>query len=747
MSLALVRDLSVDDSQIDPEQAVAIVLSRCLTGLRSGDESHTNVLCKVLAYYGRAPIPQRGRHRAASHPDLPTGPWPTGSTALRQCGLTGRRLRDEFRQRRYAVGPIASIDGVVLRHFVPEVLWSVVEQLAMDGPGLAAIRGELAIQAAAAELVPATKRRPAGRPAAGTVASWRDALRRVFGVLAELRAEEVPWDALKSWHGVPRLRLPDLAPGTLDASGPRLPLIRLAWGRLNEQIAQGLDISVGDDELAALDAKSDTALIRASLFRALRGRVALGLLVLTGSRISAIAELRRADYLPHYQGPAPDHRCGPALRIRPGKTLHPDLTRVKMIPPAFARCIDAMLEYRDRCVAARLRHRGRPRAASDQPLLLSDRVRERPWKASGIRTYFSGLPPREGTRGVPALIPRETGVNPEFGLDQRNFVGYTPHSFRHAASALAETAGERWNERHARSTLRPYEPALYATALEDHATSEDRMRALYGDRDTEDLREVLAARAIEGIWALLTTAEGAKRTPDRQAIRDCLERREALKEHKTFLEHRVDELYIEARNDGGSADLILRVMEISDEIRRTVEHLARADVRLRDLRYDRRFWAILPDSAPPGPAVDFDDLEQALLDDLRADRTSRKQSPAPIRPYVTVAEFEWIVGAISRAELSRWLRGMNLPKRRDRRPWDADVVPVDGAAGASHYRRIDVRGVKQTFWRGEAMRHRLAETLARWPEGRGWAVDQQPNWRCLAPLQAPGCIRWEGPDE
>lgn len=755
MSLAEVHVLHEGADFLSGRLGAATALSRLVTNVRSEHMGHVHPLNKMLTYYGRAPVPKRGRNGPASHPDLPIGPWPTGRDAARRRGITNRQLREQFAQRLLNVGAVAVLDVDVLSAFVPRELWAVVEQIAIDGPGLAGARGALALQAAAAEPVRMTKRKPAGRPASGTVDLWGNALRRVFAVLVEMRAEEVPWAPLDAWRSVPPLRKPDLPPNALDSSGPRLALVREAWRGLNEEIAEALGIDVGDDELSALAATSDTALARASLFKLLRGRVTLGLLVLTGSRVSAIARLTRGDYISDYRGPGPDHRQGPALVLRPGKTLHPDLTRIKMLPPDFARCIDAMLEYRDRCYAVRVRQGAAPTrtAVNDEPLLLATLRNTNPWGDTGIRNYTSGLPPSTTGRAIPALIPRENGVDPALPASVRTCVGYSPHSYRHTASGLAEIAGERWNKRHAGEERRPYEPGLYATALEDQESSEDKMRALYGDRDTDSLREVLAARAIDGIWALLATDEGARRTPDRDGMRDCLERREALRDHRGFLERRTDEIHAEARRSPGSADLILRVMEVSTELRRTVEHLADAEVRLRDLRHDRRLWAPLPDTAPPEPPVDVAALEQELLENLRVEERPDARQPEPLRPWVTVAELEYIVGTVSRSELSRWLLGKSLPKRADRRPWEADTIPVDENAGSSNsyratsYRRIDLRGVKETFWRGEAMRCRLAETLARWPSSEGWATKDGPNWRCLAPLAAPGCEPWEGRED
>ena len=185
MSLAVVRDLHGGDRPLDAEEGVSLVLSRCLTGVRNGGESHTNLLCKMLAFYGRAPIPRKGRFGPASHPDLPAGPWPTGSGALRVCGLTGRELRERFERQRFTVGPVAALEADTLTAFVPRLLWPVVERLALDGPGVAGVRADLAIRAAASEPVGATKRRPAGHPATGTIQSWRDGLKRLFAVLVD----------------------------------------------------------------------------------------------------------------------------------------------------------------------------------------------------------------------------------------------------------------------------------------------------------------------------------------------------------------------------------------------------------------------------------------------------------------------------------------------------------------------------------------------------------------------------------
>ena len=103
---------------------------------------------------------------------------------------------------------------------------------------------------------------------------------------------------------------------------------------------------------------------------------------------------------------------------------------------------------------------------------------------------------------------------------------------------------------------------------------------------------------------------------------------------------------------------------------------------------------------------------------------------------MTVKEFVWVADLGHRSSVTRWLKGHNLPRRADRRPWEADLIPVDQSQG-NNYRRISVPGVKTTFWPGLGARARLDQLLGQWPAEQGWTNEGKPTIRAMAPLRLP----------
>jgi hypothetical protein len=104
-----------------------------------------------------------------------------------------------------------------------------------------------------------------------------------------------------------------------------------------------------------------------------------------------------------------------------------------------------------------------------------------------------------------------------------------------------------------------------------------------------------------------------------------------------------------------------------------------------------------------------------------------------VRDWVTFHEFCLIAGLEARSTLTRWAKGEHIPTRRDKRPWEPGLVPIDTSLGVN-YRRIWVPGVHEAFWRTSLMREQLAETLSHWPLEQGWTTKEgEPTERCHAP--------------
>jgi len=611
-------------ADVSGELVARAVLSRFLAGTRSKRLSVVNVTCRALAMYGNTGIPRNGHLLPPPYLDIPAADCPTGPTALKRAGLTQAKLRGLFRGLEDSHGIFAAFDDDLLAAFFPPVLWPVILTMILDGPGVATERAERAVRRYAGTLVPATKRRGEGPPARGTVLHFRDSYHGVFRVLVQFSVAHFPFEPLADWVGTPTVRMPDVEmwPG-LKNEGPRPELLRQKWDELTVDIARRLGISPGDDELAALEAMPESRILFSGLFYPLRARVVLGLMVLTAGRVDAIAELFVSDYEAKHIGPPPDYRTGPALLVRPGKHLPASVVRAKAIPLEFAAKIDVYIAFLRRAAgAARIRkpHLCPDRIPDDFPLLVSRPTTFQALGQAGIRNMLSGVLHKGRVQTRP-LIVRESGMNENLTAQQREGVGYNPGAYRHTASQMAERAGEIWEKEHPTGGSQPKPtPAMYASALQDHKPPGDPLRALYGDKNVEAAYELLSGRAIEVMWRLLTTDDGARRRIDTDAYAETWRRCRDLERERAAVRARADAIYREP-DAAGSTDQRLAyqtraikvLFEALDHAGRLGEALRREEGRLKDLRYDESLWLCIPDDAPPRTEyVDIAALEASL---------------------------------------------------------------------------------------------------------------------------------------
>jgi len=766
---------------------VAAVLSRRLGRIRHRAASASTArLCRLLAYAGGAEVPRPDAPLAAICPGLEARVWPTAETAMKRLGRTQSEIREQFEEAEHHAGVCAVLPEPLLAAFVPRELWPVLEALAWDGPSAYAERIRRGLRSYAMSEVPGNRHRPPGRPSRGTVVGLRDDALALARLFVELRRESHPSPALKPWVAAPAIQAPTGGRSGVNTSAPRPEQVRLAFSGLDHEIRRLLDVRDGESEIEAIERLSPTALFRKPLFRPMRDRAALLLMVLTGGRVTAVASLTKADYDRDHQGIAPDYRHGPAIRLRPGKHLELDEIRWKPIPAGAARMIDAYLLVVEqgfamvarRAAKDRLRHGSRfERPPDDYPLLLSDRLHFEPWAARGIRTRLSGIVPGERTRGVEPLIVREDVGNSDLTTEQRRYVGFSPHRYRHLAQQLAERAGAIWNEEHPPSGATPApEPALYGSALLDHRSFANAMRVLYGDWSTAASYETLSGRAAELMWELLTTSRGSRKRPDLGAIRRASSRFRLLEAQIQQCEERVARMqsegrseppakrvYEEAPADAGADELLRRnhrlaiaLAEGQQELRETVETgqrrieellgLAAATASLREQRdrlvaeltalvYEERTWELVPDDAPPG--ADRTDVDlAALLAGEEPEELPALEEPEPdaVRDWILPSEMAEVCEIGNRSRLSRWAEGTHLPREPHRRPWEAGAVPIDDSLGRN-FRRIWVPGIQDSFWPSETARQRVAELMRHWPIKQGWSRGNSPGPRCLAPLE------------
>jgi hypothetical protein len=760
---------------LQQEKVAAAALSRWVTAGSGRDPTPSNRLCRALAFCARVALPVNGTPRPAPAPDLPLGRWPTGHTVLRRLGMTQHELRETFRDLHHYEGARAHLAYEVLERLVPRELWPMAWVMLAEGPGDAARRAERATAEYARTKTPGTRRRTAGQISRTSIQCMHSAVRNLLEIFVELRrlGHEAP--ELSRWVGVPEIAVPEGGRSKGANATPRLQPVRIALNTLSEIVSDGLGIRPGDDEIAAMRRIPPSIAVRMKIFRALRDRATLVILILTGGRIGAVSALRRSDYVEDHVGVPPDHRGGTALVLRPAKTLNPDEPRVKVIPAEAATMIDAFLFWTDlvyeqaaKCGPYYKKHRRIPERPLDPPLLVSDRTSFSPYGPSGIRLLLSGDPPDRYGTGVKPLVVRESGFNPEMRESAHEWTGYNPHGYRRLAIQLAERAGEEWNAENPSPPGTPAPPpALFGTALADHKPPMDQLRAIYGNRDTRECYELLSARAISIMWQLLSTERGLRRRQNVSAIRERardLRAVEAELQRKRDAADRISasprptlpEEWASAnapdngvllksihdlhrRVDGAEA-VIRALMEIAEGTRRLQEHKDALYIEISDLVHDRRLWELVPDTEPCGADQKLLSMEAALGGEGLLPAELRAEEATEVRDWLTLFEFAWACEIRHRSRVARWAAGTCLPTARAKRPWDRDAVPVDSSLG-KHYRRVWAPGVRDSFWPSAAARDRVKSLLSRWPEQQGWAKDGEPGPRCLKPLRLPAPFR------
>jgi hypothetical protein len=631
---------------------------------------------------------------------------------------------------------------------------AIVAVMIHEGPELAGARAQAAIFDYSMGTVPANRRRPAGRRSLATVKNVLREASNLFGLINSLSL--LP--ACEAWTAVPALEMPHMPKGGYEVVAPRVEVVRQAFQTINTDIHTRLGVASIEEELDALNGLSDSMLVTRGLWRPMRDRVLLVLMALTGGRLAAIGRLSRGDYVRDHVGPPPDSRRGPMLGMNPQKGLDFEEFRSKPIPEQVGLLIDSYLVVIDRINA----YRGRPPADSSTRLVVS-----RPsYHGKGARPEWISRRVSGRAGKERPLVPRAPYHLPDHvSLEEAAYGGYTPHEYRHFASQAAEAAGHKYNKRYpVDGPLVNPPPSYYAAALLDNGGVENDMRALYGDRTGTAMLEVVAGRATEGIWEILSTDVGERKRPDLEAYGQQLIRLRQIEDEEKRLERAArrfqsipagpDRLGLSSHDEGGNDDpqevlrrgqeyLIGLVQELKDELRESASIIMqlqqlsqqKADTitLLNMFRLDEATWLAVPDSEPPGAEkVDWEQLDKGTLG-----KGLMPGSPLEaVREWLTFGEF-CREAEIARSTATRWTKGEHLPTRPERRPWEPEWVPVDDSLGI-RWRRIWVPGVKDTFWGHRLRRDRLAKTLTQWPQEPGWTTkDGEPTERCLKPICVP----------
>jgi integrase len=413
---------------------------------------------------------------------------------LRRDGLPPFLFHDAYQDAvMRAGGPAhARFDPKVLHKIAPTSWVSIISALLVDGPDVGAARAQAAIYDYSLETVEGNRRRVTGRRSRSSVKLVFFEAARLLRIAHSLRG--LP--SCRHWTHVPELAMPDMPKGGYETVAPRVETVRQAWQAMTSEIHERLGVGTIEDEIRALDALTDDTLASRGLWRPVRDRVLLVLMVLTGGRRNAMARLCREDYIPDCEGPIPDCRRGAALDLRPRKGKGRDEVRRKPIPRQAALVLDTYLTLMDRMLASS----GHAPAPPYAPLL----VAEPSHYAKPIRQQWLYHRVAGGkTNGWLPLVSRDARHVPKHVTEEeRPYCGYTPHEYRHFANQLAERAGEVWNERYPATGGETNPPtSYYAAALLDNGGIEQDLRALYGDRRTPAMLEVVSGRRRDRLGA------------------------------------------------------------------------------------------------------------------------------------------------------------------------------------------------------------------------------------------------------
>jgi integrase len=565
-----------------------------------------------------------------------------------RAGLEPKDLDDAWAVAR-ANGQLLPLATVEL--FYPRAHWPIYARFIEQGPmnGWQAVESVLACWARGLEPDGSRRKR---RIADSTVEFFITGVHRFMRELCEVRklavAGQVSLDpsVLDGWeaHVLPRRVSGEslgARPADTDRRAPHLRAVRLALRALDRDVQE----------------RKKTVYGRRHMGRELRNRALFAVFVTLGGRRGAVMRLKRRDFVRfHRQG---SHE-GPAIFLRPAKSVHGEVVRVKFLPVELGEWIHEWIEY--------VGIHDEP----DAPLWVRNRgTRERLTDPTASN-----------------LIPRLLGP---YMPDRR----CSPHTLRHLCEQLAFHAGLDWLEENRELLLSsddisglPTSPQQLADALLDHAFA--KVQDTYKDMNSEQARENWARIAAEGVWSLVWGDKGAPKGPDVALVDEARRKRDdALAEQRRAREelHRI-EIYKKvvrqrAIDTAGAGDVgqtlkaMLEIDGLGDEVAAVRGAVAEADNAVEwaahALKEAMATRVPLPDEAP---------VPAELIEEIELPAVPGVESVGPevnLRDRVTLREFHWALsgnGLISEPTLRRWANGLMPHRPGDlRNIWDPPRKP------------------------------------------------------------------------
>jgi integrase len=615
------------------EKAVHLVLSRMI-GTQTGWRAHTDRLPLILGATAGCSATGKG-----------------AKATMRQLGLGPIDLDDRWAVAR-ANGQLLKME--LVEAFFPREHWPFYARFIELGPmrGWQEVESILICWARGLEPDGSHRAQPLS---ANSISCFIVGVHRLMRELCELRklaaSGQVALDAsvLEGWESqqLPRPVTPHslgAQHANSDRRAPSLRAVRLALRDLDRKVKE----------------MQKTAYGRRSMSQQLRNRALLGVFLTLGGRRGAIMALRRKDFVRFHRSEGSE---GPAILLRPGKTLHHDHVRAKFLPAELGEWIHEWIEYAG------------THDEPDAPL----------W----VRTAGSRESLKENTVGV--LIPR---LLADYMPDRR----CSPHTLRHLCEKLAFHAGMDWLEENRDLLLSneglsgmPTSPQQLADALLDHAFG--KVQDVYKDMNSERAREIWARIAAEGVWSLIWGDKGAPKGPDPELVHEAQNK---LNETDVACRRASEELQrLEAKkkvarqqaiDTAGSGDVgltlkaMLELDVLGDDVAEAISTRAELEKGLEwaqhGLKEARATRIPLPDEEPV-PAEIVSEVELPAI----AGETASLPDESYRRDRITVREFHWALSGgsfISEPTLRRWVAGQLPYRLGDRRNvWDPPRKPGD----------------------------------------------------------------------
>jgi integrase len=517
------------------------------------------------------------------------------------------------------------------------------------------------------------------------------------------------------------VKVPRAAAANTDRSAPARHQLRSAYRTLDTAFKERFSVGLEGDELSVIEAVPAGQLVARGAWRLGRNRALFGLLCVTGSRIGAALALMLSDFDAEHVDP--DGNVGPAVALRPGKTMEADDIRWKPLPVGAGQIIQAHVLLTRRLALetdgpGQVSRRRHDRLPKDYPLFpASVKHIERPWDRSGFYEAIAGRVSRPPVRKSPwyGVLRRET--QPDHMPPGRcaHRLGYSPHTLRRATLQMVREGGREFCE----ERRLPLSPEVIASALLDHEIRNDPYG--YADLNTLQGRERLSRLGAQIAWEMLTTDRGARKMKNAIVHHEAARKRGILKAELDRKNREIAAAVHQARAARKVPAGLLLDLLVNDERTALQTRLAATETQIHNLLYDPKTLIPAPDDLSDEQLrQELEAFEKTVGRNQAQPKRTALRRPDPIRDWITIPELAEVLD-ISYPTAARWVRGEHLPHAAGdpRNPWQPESVPVDASLGERR-RRIWTGGISPGVIRTEAQRARLAQLLAQPP--KGWSA-------------------------